>query len=282
MRMRLFLKLSAWSICVLTLTNLSAVAQNSPATAPKEQNREIVVEADRLPPRKAPPPPGITIQSDRQVNRVLDEKAQMFVRCAPFFPPKILRRVIDGQPNTPKALLAMDSFIRANMACWPDLPAAPTPPPPTLASCWQAYTVADIPVCRSNYDRGAILEAAIMRFAPDAKLTVQDVDDLAVMARLKVSEEIRLQHAYSDERVRAHVAQCLARSEPDETTRLVHAHGDALLQTQYVYRILDHAKHCLGNPERVEVEPLYFRYVLIDAFYRWVVAARHVDTLFPT
>ncbi len=49
------------------------------------QGREVVVEAERLPPTDAPPPPGITIQPDRLTNRILDDKAQMFVRCARFF-----------------------------------------------------------------------------------------------------------------------------------------------------------------------------------------------------
>ncbi len=62
---------------------------------------------------------------------------------------------------------------------------------------------------------------------------------------------------------------------------MVRAHGHPALQTQYVYRILDQGRHCLGRQGPIEVEPLYFRYALTDAFYRWVVAARGVDTLLP-
>ena len=245
------------------------------------QGREVVVEAERLPPTNAPPPPGIAIQPDRLTNRILDEKAQMFVRCARFFPVKLLHRVIDGKPNSPGPLFAMDGFIRANMACWPDLPRSPIPAPPDLASCWPATTSMGLPVCRSVYDRGAVLEEAIARFAPDAELTTRQVDDPAVQARLEAMEANRLSLAYPDERLRARALQCLVRSEPENTTRMVRAHGHPALQTQYVYRILDQGRHCLGRQGAIEVEPLYFRYALTDAFYRWVVAARGVDTLLP-
>ncbi|WP_341507132.1 hypothetical protein [Sphingomonas sp. 2378] len=278
------MRMGIWSrgIAILSLVVAAIPGAAQDRDSPKgSPGRDVVVQGERLPSPQAPPPPGITVQSDRIVNRTLDEKAQMFVRCAPFFPPKVLRRAIDGQPNRPTTLLAMDSFIRANQACWPDMPSPPLPPPPDLASCWQVYTVTGLPVCRSNYDRGAVLEAAIARFAPDAALTAQEVDEPAAIARLEAREKQRLLFAYMDEKIRAQVTQCLVRAEPEETTRMVRAHGDAALQTQYVYRILDRARHCLGNPERIEVEPLFFRYALTDAFYRWVVAVRDVDSLLP-
>jgi hypothetical protein len=282
MRMRKTAGRWGWRIAIISLVASTNPAEAQDRDTPKGSlGRDVVVQGDRLPSIKAPPPPGITVESDRIVNRTLDEKAQMFIRCAPFFPPKILRRAIDGPLNRPTTLLAMDSFIRANQACWPDMPSPPLPPPPSLASCWQVYTVTGLPVCRSNYDRGALLEAAIARFAPDAALTAPEVDDPIAIARLEAREKARLLFAYSDEKIRAQATQCLVRAEPDETTRMVHAHGDAALQTQYVYRILERAKHCLGNPERINVEPLYFRYVLTDAFYRWVVAVRGVDSLLP-
>jgi len=277
------MRMGIWGrgIAIISLVAATPGAAQERDTPQGSPGRDVVVRGERLPETNAPPPPGITVQSDRIVNRTLDEKAQMFVRCAPLFPPKVLRRAIDGQPNRPTTLLAMDSFIRANQACWPDMPSPPLPPPPDLASCWQVYTVTGPPVCRSSYDRGAVLEAAIARFAPDAALTAQEVDDPAANARLEAREKQRLLFAYSDEKIRAQVTQCLVRAEPEETTRMVHAHGNAALQTQYVYRILDRAKHCLGNPERIEVEPLFFRYALTDAFYRWVVAVRDVDSLLP-
>lgn len=250
------------------------------AQAQQTQGRDVVVEGERLPDLKAPPPPGIQRQGNTLAVAQIDDQSRIFQRCVKFVPSDTLRKVVDGRPNSPEHEYSLDRFIRINSACYPG---AQQPPPESSGySYCRAVTGNDrLPICRSHYDRGAIIEGALAHFAPNATLTVNDVADKTVQRRLDQSEATRLALALPADKVRMQIAECLVMSQPERVTKMFQARDTPALQVQYVYRILDHGKVCLGGIKPVRIEPLYFRYVLTEAFYRWVVAARNVNTLIP-
>lgn len=257
------------------LTSGASIAQVQHATG-----QEVVVEGERLPDTKTPPPPGIKRQGNTLAVAQIDDQSRMFQRCVKFVPSDTLREVVDGRPNSPQHEFSLDRFIRINVACYPG---AQQPPPevPGYSYCRSVIGNDRLPICRSYYDRGAIIEGAVAHFAPDATLTVKDVADKDVQKRLDTREATRLALALPADKVRMQIAECLVMSQPELVTKMFQARKTPALQVQYVYRIMDRGKICLGGVKPARVEPLYFRYVLTEAFYRWVLAARNVDTLIP-
>ncbi|MCT8001931.1 hypothetical protein NZL82_08545 [Sphingomonas sanguinis] len=242
--------------------------------------QEVVVEGERLPDEKAPPPPGIKKQGNTLAVAQVDDQSKIFQRCVKFTPTDTLRQVVDGRPNSPQHEYSLDRFIRINVACYPG---AQQPPPesPGYSYCRAVIGNDRLPICRSYYDRGAIIEGAVAHFAPDATLTMAEVADKEVQKRLDAREATRLALALPADKARMQIAECLVMSQPEQVTKMFQARDTPALQVQYVYRIMDRGKVCLGGIKSARVEPLYFRYVLTEAFYRWVVAARNVDTLIP-
>ncbi len=256
----------------------SSVASAQASSSGGQQ--EVVVEGERLPDLKAPPPPGIKKQGNTLAVAQVDDQSQIFQRCVKFMPSESLRNIVDGQPNSPQHEFSLDRFIRVNVACYPSAQ-QPAPQEPGYSYCRAVIGNDRLPICRSYYDRGAIIAGALAHFAPDAILTQSDVANREVQKRLDEREAKRLALALPADKARMQIAECLVMSQPEDTTRLVRAHDTPALQVQYVYRILDRGKVCLGGITPIRIEPLYFRYVLSEAFYRWVVAAKGVDTLIP-
>lgn len=256
------------------------ISSGSAAHPLQTTGQEVVVEGERLPDLNAPPPPGIKKTGNTIVVGQVDDHSQIFQRCVKFVPSDALRGVVDGQPNSPKHEYSLDRFIRMNVACYPG---AQQPPPesPGYSYCRAVIGNDRLPICRNVYDRGAIIAGALAHFAPDAALTQSDVADKAVQNRLDQREAIRLALALPADKARMQIAECLVMSQPETVTKLFQARDTPALQVQYVYRILDRGKVCLGGIKPIRIEPLYFRYVLTEAFYRWVLAARNIDTVIP-
>lgn len=270
--------LFGWGLYALIALNIQ-IASKSATEAAKTQ--EVVVEGERLPDVDEPPPEGIKKQGNTLAVAQVDDQSRIFQRCVKFVPSDTLRNIVDGRPNSAPHEYSLDRFIRLNATCYPSAQ-NPAPEEPGYSFC-RAVTGNDrLPICRVYYDRGAIIAGALAAFAPDAGLAPSDVADRAVQRRLDEREAKRLALALPADRVRMQIAECLVMSQPIETTRLVRAHENPELQVQYVYRILDRGKVCLGGISPIRIEPLYFRYVMTEAFYRWVVAARNVDTLIPS
>jgi len=244
---------------------------------PKEkaaQSGEVVVQGNKD--REAPPPPGINTIVNGNSFAVVNQKSAQFAKCATNVSFETLGPLIDGDMNSPAQTFALDRIIRNNAGCYADLPYASRPP--QLGEC-NAVGVFDVTICRNMYDRGALMEAAIARFAPDATLSAAEVNDPAVQQRLNLREAGRNAKRIPSDRFLFQVGICMTRLQPELATRIVQAHGDDALQNALTMKVLDGARPCIGGAKKVKMEPTQLRYYLIDAFYRWVVAARDVGTL---
>ncbi|WP_294294045.1 hypothetical protein [uncultured Sphingomonas sp.] len=238
------------------------------------QSGEVVVEGNND--RKAPPPPGINTIVNGNAFAAVNQKSEQFAKCAKNVDAQSLGPLIDGDMNSPAQTYALDRIIRNNLGCYPDLPFGTHPP--ELGEC-NAIGVFDVTVCRNLYDRGALMEAAIARYAPDATLNAAEVNDTAIQQRLNLREAGRNGKRIPIDRFLFQVGICMTRMQPELVTRIVQAHGDAALQNALTMKVLDETRPCIGGAKKVRMEPTQLRYYLVDAFYRWVVAARDVGTL---
>lgn len=238
------------------------------------QSGEVVVQGNKD--RDAPPPPGITTIVNGNSFTAVNQKSSQFAKCATNVNFETLGPLIDGDMNSPTQTFALDRIIRNNASCYSDMPYATHPP--QLGEC-NAVGVFDVTICRNMYDRGALMEAAIARFAPDATLSTAEVNDPAVQQRLNLREAGRNAKRIPVDRFLFQVGICMTRLQPELVTRIFQAHGDDALQNALTMKVLDGARPCIGGAKKVKMEPTQLRYYLIDAFYRWVVAARDVGTL---
>ncbi|WP_322964334.1 hypothetical protein [Sphingomonas fuzhouensis] len=238
------------------------------------QSGDIVVQGNND--RKAPPPPGINKIITGQSFAMVASRSASFAKCAKNIDAQMLGPLIDGDMNSAPQTYALDRIIRANSSCYSDLPYANAPP--QLGEC-NPVVQAEIVTCRNLYDRGALLEEAMARYAPDATLTEAEVNDPVIQQRLNVREAGRNARRIPTDRLLFQIGICMTRLRPDLVTRLVQAHGDPALQERLTLMVLDKARPCVGNAKKVTMEPVQLRYYLDDAFYRWVVAARDVGTL---
>ena len=262
-----------------------AAAQAQPASqersAPQEApSRDIIVQALRREHRNidemiAPLPSVVAFKK-------VSEYSQFFAHCVKHPRLDRLHAIIDGEPNTPSYKLALDKIVRAHAGCYPQLP-WPIPNPPFFGDCnprivdhdWGRTT------CMAGYNRGALLQAAIDRYASDFSLTRAEVNDPAVQARLDAREIPRNRHRLDADHFYFEVAICMVRLEPGLATELVRSYGDSQFQSQIGQLILLRARKCVGNADHIKVEPRQFAIYITDAAYRWEVAARGVDSLIP-
>lgn len=285
---------SLLTFAALTFANPASARQRdtpetADAAAPEQQDtatsREIIVEAIR--------------SEQHNINKILvpvpsivgfkrlSEHAQFFARCMKKPDLGLLHAIIDGVPNSPSSKTALDRIIRSHQGCYPGYP-SPAPDAPYLGDC-NPRRVEDsvdnrMPTllsCAAVYDRGALMEAAIARYAPDFSLTAEEVNDPAVQARLDTREIPRNRYRLPADRHYFEAAICMVRLQPDLATDLVQNYGDAGFQAQIGQLILVRAKQCVGSPKHIKVEPGQFAIYVTDAAYRWEIAARGVDSLLP-
>lgn len=247
---------------------------NAQAIEKTGQSGEVVVQGSND--RNAPPPPGINKVITGQSFAIVADRSARFAKCAKNLDAKMLGPLIDGDMNSAPQTYALDRIIRANSGCYSDLPFASAPP--QLGEC-NPVAQQDIVTCRNLYDRGALLEEAMARYAPDATLSEADVNNPAIQQRLNMREAGRNARRIPSDRLLFQIGICMTRLRPDLVTRMVQAHGNPALQERLTLMVLDQARPCVGNAKKVTMEPIQLRYYLDDAFYRWVVAARDVGTL---
>lgn len=53
------------------------------------------------------------------------------------------------------------------------------------------------------------------------------------------------------------------------------------LSTRIQLTMYAQAPHCIGHAKEVKADPLLFRMYIADSVYRWVVAARNIESLIP-
>ena len=256
---------AAMALLAAVPTSAQTVAQ-SPALPTADDGDDIIVEALRIPREKLPVQVRWNYFTMLRA-RTSYERSEMFVRCAKkFVPIGSLRTIVDGRPNGAQARYALGRLVNASRSCYPGA---------------GAFTLAPhLPdIGGSQFDRGAILEYVLRTYAPDAKLTMADMEDLTVRARFRKTESRRNALRFAADYDALVVSACLVRVEPVLATRLVRSDPRSDLERGLMQTMLVQGRACLGGTDRVVIDPTSFRIYVLDAFYRWVVAARGVPTL---
>ena len=128
-------------------------------------------------------------------------------------------------------------------------------------------------------------DAAAIRFAHRVLKALweeeRDTGDPAVRQRHDARERPRNRLRLPGERTAFSVASCLVREQPVLATRLVRAPAGEPLERGLIQAMLIDGRVCLGRIKRLTIDPATFRVYTVDAFYRWLVAARGVETLIP-
>jgi hypothetical protein len=289
---------------ILATASMPARAQDVPASpAPHVQAKpgadDIVVEG-LLPPGELP-----TQLRQGSNNAITNRKTYEFslrvAKCAMRLPLDRLRKAIDGAPNSASQREAQATIARLTASCNADPWIASQINPAGTTRIWSNIananqnSVTDQLVQAGNplsptelsamgtslYDHGAFLETTIKRFAPDISLTKRETSDPAVQARFNAVEIPRNSFRLEADLKYFRVAVCMVRMQPELSVRLLNAKPGSNLQRLLQANILSNARACVGNAKRVYVEPTQFRVYIIDALYRWVIAARAVPSLIP-
>lgn len=249
------------------------------ASAPQDVVVQGVVPLDKNAP--------VRVQEDYRTTygrHLIREQSELFARCAKNLDVGLVRAAIDSPLNTPKSYYALGKLLASDLGCYPGLK------PPglhdakeqdlmALGSC-NPRRVNDLLVdCRAPFDRAAILEAALHRFAPNLALSQQDTGNPAVRARFNAREVALNQYRLQPDFLYFEIAVCLVRLQPDLATRIFQTEPGSRSDRQLEAAILVQGRRCVGNKPKVKYDPSELRLYLMDAFYRWGVAARGVTTL---
>lgn len=200
--------------------------------------------------------------------RVAFEGVESMIRCGGKLPTRgleWLRVALDAPTASARQVFAQQQFVRLNAAC-----------APTADYAGRSGTIAGY-----YHDRGGLYLLALQRFAGELTLRKSDTADPAVQRRFDRREIPLLRDRLAADRQFIEAAICLVRLQPEFAVRLVQATTRYPAFKRIEAAIVNGARVCTGNARRVYFDPTQFRSYIADALYRWIVAARGVDTLIP-
>jgi hypothetical protein len=282
------------------------------AASPAQQSKAAAAEAGREEPRN----PDVIVRGYRErkkqgliaasslrnsavQTRHRLARSSLFARCAArgrLAPPARLRAVVDAVVGSTSQVVAQNLLKRTHITCSADggallsvttaegadgtnaLARAVAGGNGSLSFAGAAVGVDPFALGRSRYDRGALMIAALERFAPELTLTRRQTYDPAVQRRFDEREIPRNRLRQDADRLFFQVAVCMVRMEPELATRVA-LNQDRTLASDLQGALIDSARDCVGGARRVAVDPTDLRMYVADAVYRWAVAARGVDTL---
>lgn len=259
------------------------VASPSPTATPSPSARVPAKPGDIIVtgiPYIGPHPP-VTVRdqpSEALGIRALSEQSEQFARCATHLKPRLLRNVIDGAPNSDSADVALDRLMRSDLACIPNVPIQQ---PPSYGGCRPKPVSIFHEECQSFFDRAAILDHAIAKYAPDLRLTPAETNDPAVQARFNKREVPRNRFRLKPDFGYFEIAVCMVRLQPRLATELVHRPPGSTAEGPIEKALIVRARLCVGDAKDVVVDPTQFRAYIVDAAYRWAVAVGSGDSLIP-
>lgn len=228
---------------------------------------EIIVRALSLPRDELP----VNVRwapVDNSAINITYERADQFLACAMTKADRDgLRKAVEGPPALASTQYAQGWLISTNWGCYP---------PRGTFTPWDPGEAG-----QSFIDRGILLERTLRSFAPDAALTPAQTFDPAVRARFRTVETRHNRYRQNPEMSGYIVAACLVQTQPVLATRLFHAPQGSDLVRGLEQAMLVNSPECLEGVKKLSVEPTTMRLYVVDAFYRWVLAARNVSSLIP-
>jgi hypothetical protein len=253
-----------------------APAQDQSASSPSD-SAVIVVEGElEPPPRNSPLPPG-----GLKTGRLLLGEGARFVRCTHDIEPALLRPIVEGHFADRKTHDALDWVIRTHSACYSSYAAYPSRPTPYYGACNPVPISRDHTICRSSYDRAALVEAALAKYAPHFMLARTDTLNEEVAARFHAREAVRGKFRTPTDRSYYLSVSCMVQLEPGIATQLIHAAPGGDREARLRQQFLNKTRYCIGKARSVLVDPVQFRGYVADALYHWTLAAKNVETLIP-
>jgi hypothetical protein len=211
-------------------------------------------------------------------SRVASSDARRFVRCIHHAPAGLLRPIVEGHSRDPGTRDALDRVIRTNSGCYQGYAPAAGSAPSYYGRC-NPVTINDNSLCRSVYDRGALVEDAFNTYAPKFMLMPADTLSDAVVARFAAREEARGKFRSPMDRRFYDTVACMVRLEPQRATRLLRAEPGLEREARIRGEIILRTRKACANNARVKVDGFQFRAYLADALYHWTLAAKNVETL---
>ncbi|MCT8001778.1 hypothetical protein NZL82_07775 [Sphingomonas sanguinis] len=228
---------------------------------------EVIVQALKIPHVKLPINVHWAARSELG-SRIAYERADQFLRCAmDIGDPKWLRRAVEGPPNFSSTRYAQFMIAVANAGCYP---------PRLLDADPNTGDYAN-----SAIDRGVLIERTLRAYAPDAALDRSQTFDPEVRARFIKTEAAHNRYRLGPSLAAFSLSACLVQTQPELATRLFRAEqgGDLVRGLEQI--MIVNAPECLKGLKRVTIEPTTMRIHLIEAFYRWILAARNLPSLIP-
>lgn len=265
-----------WSCWLALLIATPSLAQNAPA---QKNESEIVVESTTPAVKDLPvqvkPNPYVT---DRVESAIGISEARRFVRCMHEINPKLLRQTIDRGVNDVTARWSLDRLIRQGAACHGSMFPEPQPASPYYGDC---NPIAQTRLCRSVFDRGALFEYALTKFAADLQLTRDDLWQAEVRRRFLKRELPKVRMRDPDDQRYFDVVSCVVQLRPQESLALVRLPEGSPKQGRLEALLIASTPNCFSNAKNVTVDPNQFRLYIAEAVYNWAVAVRGVDSLVP-
>lgn len=272
----LWMMITGWALAL----QQAPAPQITPATPPKSDDIVVTGMKDLSSPDSAVT--HATLGSNRTgtgaiASRTVYAQSARFADCAVNGKPRLdlLRQALDGRINGARQAYAQSRLVQINIACTqaPQL----TMSVPDNRAVASNYTPG---YDTTYYDRGALFLSALKTYAPELALTASETADPAVQARFNAREESLATFRLPVDRHYFEVAVCLVRLQPALAVRLVRTSSPREIAPLEA-AIVNRARVCVGGAKKVYFDPSQFRLYIADAVYRWVVAARGVDSLIP-
>jgi len=193
---------------------------------------------------------------------------------------RLLHLALDSVMNSVRQDNAQRRFIEGNPGCAADSTLAATEGQTTMTGASDS-SVGDTSDPQFYYDRGAMFVRAIQVFAPDLKLTKEQLDNPTVQARFYEREQPLARFREPQDRQYLGVAICVVHYQPSLSIRLVVKDLPLSTREDIAAAIVNRSRSCFGNAKKVYFDTSQFRFYIADALYRWVAAVRGVNSLVP-
>lgn len=266
-----------------------ACSQGAPAQDSKaSQGPDIIVKGEKEAKdiakftRNPRVPGGYQIESHNELS-----ESEIFLTCARPSA-ALLRQVIEGPPNAADTITRQGEFVEQHLNCHQHYNASaftgssgfgPSLMPKEFATDKDAQSLGRS--YQGFFDRAAMLDYAIKTYAPDIGLTKAETHDDAVIERFNNTERARNRYRWPEDLRYFKVAICMVQAEPDLATQMIHTPTGSNQSAKLGFNMLSRARECVPGANRIQVDPVQFRVYVTDALYRWVEAARDVESLIP-
>ena len=228
----------------------------------------------------------VTLQDDGlsgAVSRQIASEVDRFARCADLPKPDLLRRIVDGKPETGETQKALHEHVLRNSGCYGTI-FPPIPDSPYYGKCNPVMVndVRETSICRADYDRGEIYEQVLRKYAPDLVINRSITFNPEIRADFLAREERRNSDRMESDDL-FWFASCAVQIRPEYALEILKEESGSAREARLQQLMIKDSLPCFegGNVQEVTVDSRQFRAFVAEAVYSWAVAVRSVDSLIP-